>query len=109
MALTKVYDSNNKLIGYKDEKGAFVPIGATSAQKEARKLRSIDDLLTEGLANIAGIMDCISTDVDTGMPSRETTQNLKDVMFMLNDLKKKEKEFLENLSDEELERLSKNA
>jgi hypothetical protein len=68
---------------------------------------SIDKLLQEGLINIYGIMRAIKADVGTGMPSRESVMNLKDIMAMLRDLKKDEKDLIEKLSDEELENLVK--
>lgn len=68
---------------------------------------SIDDLLGKGLAALDRLMKVIMMDISTGAPERDTVMNLKDVMAMLHELKKKEKELLENLSDEELESLIK--
>ena len=68
---------------------------------------SIDDLMSRGLQAIYGTMRAIMADVATGAPSRETVMNLKDIMAMLHDLKKKEQELLDNLSDEQLAELLK--
>ena len=66
---------------------------------------SIDDLMGKGLRAIYGTMRAIMADVGTGHPSRETVMNLKDIMAMLHDLKKKEQELLNNLTDEQLEEI----
>lgn len=66
---------------------------------------SIDDLMARGLQAIYGTMRAINADVATGAPSRETVMNLKDVMAMLHDLKKKEQELLDNMSDDQLQEL----
>lgn len=106
--------------GYKNENGVYIkepkaesephPEGTTPPYSQKSLIPadlSIDDLMKSGLENIWGIMRAIKVDVGTGLPSRETVQNLKDVMTMLHELKKKEKELLDNLSDEELEELLK--
>ena len=54
-------------------------------------------------------MRSITAEVNMGTASRETVQNLKDIMTLLLELKKKEKEFLDDMTDDELERLAKNA
>ena len=66
---------------------------------------SVDDLLKGGLQAIKGIMKVVSQEINTGMPSRDTVMNLRDCMNMLYELKKKEKEFLDSMTDEELEKL----
>lgn len=68
---------------------------------------SIDNLMNAGLQNIQGAMRAVTTDVGTGMPSRETIQNLKDLMGLLRDLKKDEQDLLTDLSEEQLEKLLK--
>ncbi len=70
------------------------------------KSKGIDDLLLEGLYQIQRLLWCVKKDIDTGSPERDTVQNLKDVMGMLHELKKKEAELIEDLTDEELERLA---
>lgn len=68
---------------------------------------SIDDLLKAGLQAIRGAMKAVMSDVNTGLPSRETIQNLKDLMSMLKELKKEEKDLLDNMTDEQLEKLAR--
>lgn len=68
---------------------------------------SIDSLMMKGLNAINKLMVIIHTDISTMMPSRETIMNLKDCMTMLHELKKKEQDLLDNMSDEDLENLAK--
>ena len=91
--------------GSKDANGIFIkePDAPTPAPEPSDI--SIDDLMKAGLQAIRGSMKAVMSDVNTGMPSRETIQNLKDLMSMLRDLKKEEKELLDNLSEEEIEKL----
>lgn len=107
-------------IGVKDENGIYLPStppelkAAVRGVLESTKTKlvediSIDSLLHRGFRTIHGIIRAIEIDVGTGAPSRETIMNLKDVMAMLKDLKKEEREFLESLSDEDLVRLNKDA
>lgn len=95
-----------KLIGgQKDEHGLYIQ---NRPQEEVEPTDiSIDDLLKAGLQAIRKAMKCVKEDINTGAPSRETIMNLKDLMSMLKDLKKEEREFLDNLTDEQLEQLSK--
>lgn len=66
---------------------------------------SIDDLLGRGIRDIGMILVKIRSDIlaSVSVPSRETVQSLKDCLAMLSDLKKKEQELLESLSETELE------
>lgn len=93
--------------GVKDKNGAYLPPTPKALQPEDAGDISIDSLLKAGLQNIRGAMRAVTNDIGTGMPSRETIMNLKDLMTMLRDLKKEEQEFLKDLTDEELERLLK--
>lgn len=83
--------------GVKDDSGAFVP--------ESKDL-SIDGLMLSGLEAIYGVMRSCLAEAKTGCPSRESVMNLKDCMSMLSNLKEREAEVLEKLSDEELKRLA---
>lgn len=65
---------------------------------------SIDSLLQEGLKSIYMLMRVIRDDIRTGNPERNTVMNLKDAMAMLHELREKEQDLLESLSDEELEK-----
>ncbi len=94
--------------GTKDSNGIYTPkeqVAPTPAPEPTDV--SIDDLMRAGLQAIRGTMKAIMTDVNTGMPSRETVMNLKDIMGMLKELKKEERELLDNLTDEQLEGLLK--
>lgn len=66
---------------------------------------SIDDLLKRGLVAIYGIMRASLLDAKRSNPHRHSVSNLRDCMNMLMDLKKMESTFLDNASDEELEKL----
>lgn len=97
--------------GIKDANGIFVvepkkalpPISIESPAEDI----SIDNLIGRGLVALDRLMKVIMTDISTGLPNRDTVQNLKDCMAMLHSLKEKEKDFLDNLSDDELEKLIK--
>lgn len=92
--------------GVKDENGIYTSVKQEPAAIESTDI-SIDDLLKSGLQIIRKALKAVSEDVNTGMPSRETIMNLKDLMSMLKDLKKEEKDLLETLSDEQLETMLK--
>lgn len=69
---------------------------------------SIDLLMAKGLTALERTLNSVMVATEGGLtPDRNTILNLKDCMFMLHDLKKAEKEILEALTDEELERLAK--
>lgn len=70
-----------------------------------KETTDIDDLMHHGLVNISRMMNTISVQVKNGNTERETVQNLKDLLLMLGDLKKREAELLDTLSDDELEGL----
>lgn len=70
---------------------------------------SIDVLLRAGLVAINRALHSLMQDINKSgpnPPSRETLQSLKDVMGMLRDLKKDEKDLLENMTDEELAKIT---
>lgn len=95
--------------GIKDDTGAYVKEPVKTEQVQAPESLitdiSIDNLLQRGLRAIYGIMRALENDIGTGMPSRETVQNLKDINLMLWEFKKKEKEFLDNVSDAKLQEM----
>jgi len=97
-------------IGVKDENGSYLP---STPIKKAPAVEvedvSIDSLLHRAFRTIHGIIRAIEVDVGTGSPSRETIMNLRDVMAMLKELKKEEREFIDSLSDEDLVKLNKDA
>lgn len=82
-------------------------LGVTKTVTPSQDEIAIDDLMGRGLKAIQGIMKAIQADVATGAPKRETIQNLKDMMGVLKDLKKDEKDILASLSQEDLERIVK--
>jgi hypothetical protein len=97
--------------GTKDSNGAYIteqvsPPGPAPLPSDVITDISIDSLLNRGLRAIYGLMRAIETDIGTGAPSRETVQNLKDALGMLKDLKKDEKDLLDELSDEQLEKMA---
>lgn len=67
---------------------------------------NIDSMMKRGLESIDRLMRVIYKDISTGAPSRETVMNLKDCMIMLKDLKEREADLLEEMSDEELKKLA---
>ena len=97
--------------GVKNERGSFLKVAKLKEEKPSGDPSdtSIDSLLNCGLQQIKGLVRAITAEVNLGTASRETVQNLKDIMTLLLDLKKKEKEFLDTLTDEELEKLAKDA
>lgn len=68
---------------------------------------SIDDLLSIGLTTLSRLMQSLAVQVTDGTYDRETIMNLKDAMAMLKDLKKEEKDLLDNMSDDQLAQLVK--
>lgn len=85
------------LSGPKDESGAYI--------KESPPDLSIDGLMLQGLEAIHGTMKAILRDTRSGIPSRESVQNLKDCMSMLADLKEREADVMDKMSNEELEKV----
>ncbi len=66
---------------------------------------SIDDLVNVGLQNIRKAMAAITKELNLPVIERNTIMNLKDLMSMLRELKKDEKDLLDGLTDEQLERI----
>lgn len=95
--------------GTKDENGIFtkdVPPISLSKTEQPTDVH-IDALLEECLRVLKKAVQDIKVEVGLGSPSREVIMNLKDVTTMLWDFKKKEQEFLDNASDEQLEKMLK--
>ncbi len=94
--------------GVKDENGMYLKVSPKVEVKEVPDYidLSIDDLIKRGIRSIYGILKAVEQDVGTGAPERETVMNLRDVMTMLKELKKDERDFLDGLSDEELTKLA---
>lgn len=63
---------------------------------------SIDELMGKGLMAIYGIMKSINNEVKSEKYKRNTVMNLKDVMAILKELKKEERDVLSKMTDEEI-------
>lgn len=96
-----------KIVGFKDDNGIFTREEAKEKPSPEPTDISIDDLLRRGLRAVYGLMRAIEADIGTGAPSRDTVMNLKDANNMLWEFKKKEQEFLDSASDEQLEKMLK--
>ena len=66
---------------------------------------SIDDLLFRGLYALDLMLKHLLHEVTTHAYTRDTILNLKDVMGMLQELKKKESELIDNMSEEDIKKL----
>lgn len=84
--------------GTKDGSGAFMP--------ETKDL-SIDGLMKQGLEALHDVMRSCRQEAKGATPSRECVMNLRDCMAMLHQLKEKEQEILEGMSNEALEEVIK--
>lgn len=101
-----------KVVGYtKDNNGIFVkdsPKSPASPSPEANPADiSIDSLIGIGLLGLDRLMKSILRHITAETYERDTVMNLKDVMTMLHSLKAIEKEQLAELSDDDLEKMSK--
>lgn len=94
-----------KTVQVLDEKGALVDAPLSS---EPMADISIDKLINNGLLALQKSMNFILHSVTAQGPTRESIQNLKDVMSMLHELKEKETELLKDLSEDELRKLLDN-
>jgi hypothetical protein len=88
----------------KDEHGAYLPPSKPVVPEPEVDDISIDNLMGKGLLALSRLMKSVLVDITAKTYDRDTVMNLKDAMAMLKDLKKEERELLENLSDEELEK-----
>lgn len=98
--------------GIKDENGHYMRPLPPKPEQEATGPAgdiSIDDLLEKGLYMLHLLMKSIQTQISTHTYDRDTIMNLKDTMSMLHELKKREKELLDKLSEAELADLVKEA
>lgn len=68
---------------------------------------SLDGLRFRGIRAIAHIMMDIEGQAQLKTYDRDSIMNLRDIMSIIKDLTKEEKEYLDTLSTEELERISK--
>lgn len=99
--------------GVKDENGIYTPKSNTAVLFAPPPIEdntaidiSIDALKQRGLLTIDRIMKAALIEASTGSPSRESVQNLKDCLTMLQSLEKDEKESLSRLSDDSLKAIA---
>lgn len=108
--MTKKYITPNG-IGEKDENGIYVkvtpkPPAPVPQGLESDRGTSIDTLLGKGLYSLDLLMKNILEQISSHTYDRETIMNLKDAMSMLHELKKREQDLVDNLSDDDLEALA---
>lgn len=90
--------------GLKDENGQYIKaLPPPRKEAEAPSGNTIDDLLLKGLHATDLLMKSIVSDISTHAYTRDTVMNLKDVMNILSDLKKKERELLDSMGEIELQ------
>lgn len=63
---------------------------------------SVDSLLETGLQTLGRAMQAVNLEIFNAGPSRESINNLKDIMAMLHEIKKREAELTKDLSEDEL-------
>lgn len=91
-------------ISAKDLLGAYLPSSpAPEVKEQVMSDISIDDLMNAGLQNIRKAMIGITSELSMPIVDRNTIMNLKDIMTMLRDLKRDEKDLLSGLTDEQLQ------
>lgn len=66
----------------------------------------IDELMRKGLSCIDKTLKHLMQEAAEGQLCRESIMNLKDCMSMLHELKKREADLLDEMSDAELEKLA---
>lgn len=84
-------------LGIKDDSGAYVPIPDVAAD--------LDSILAAQLKGLAELTKHICTVIKQG-PERETAQQLATCIKITMELKAKENELLDDLSDEELAKVA---
>lgn len=77
-------------------------------EPEMKETTDLDTIMHLGVRNLSKMMNSITKSVNGSVWDRETVQNLKDIMAMLSDLKKREQDLLDSMSDEQLEEINKN-
>lgn len=97
--------------GLKDENGIYVPMVAPKADimpSAPDPDVSLDDIGKRVIVALDRATKTLLQAITAGSVDRDTIGALKDCSMMLKDLKKDEKDYLESLTDEEIEsRLSK--
>jgi hypothetical protein len=91
----------------KDSKGQYVKVEVPKPEPvPSRTDVSIDSLLNKGLLAIERTMRHIVERSVHGVLERSDVQNLKDLMVLLQELKEKEDDILNKMTDEELEKIA---
>lgn len=90
----------------KDESGAYTRrIIKPKVEDESINI-NIDNTLKDCLVVVRRIVDKLLEETAiTGLPSRECVQSTKDCLTMLIEIKKKEKELLDDISEDELRKI----
>lgn len=93
----------------KDDSGMYVKAVVKEPEKKPvpEPALSLDDMLKQGMTLIQRSLKTLGSTISSGVVDRETIGCLKDCMTMLHELKKKEDEILNSLSDEDIEKLLK--
>jgi len=104
----------NKIPGYKKDSNGIIVKDVNYKKPEVSTVQespssdiNLDHLIGRGLVTLERLMKSVSQKVTSETYDRDTVLNLKDVMAMLYTIKDRESELLEDLSDEQLEKLSK--
>lgn len=97
--------------GYKDESGSYVkeptpPAPISNSDPKISDI-SLDDLLDKHLLILFRETKNLLMESSSGKLNKDNSQCMRDNIKLLIELKKKEKELLDALSDEDLERLTK--
>jgi len=103
----------NNQVSEKDENGIYKIVNAGQTilidptNQKIESDISIDNLLARGLDAINRAMKSLSRQITADTFDKDTIDMLKACMQMLHELKKKENEILEEMSDEDLKKLAK--
>jgi hypothetical protein len=96
--------------GFKDENGAFVPIAKEPGVPKPPASLPLDDVSLDEIAgriitSLNRASRHLLENITAGSVDRETIGALKDIAAVLKDLRKEEKDILEQLTDEELDKM----
>lgn len=96
--------------GFKDENGAYLPIKVMAPSPIPVKEElpdtdlSLDDIGKRIMLSLDRATKTLLANISTGDVSRETIGALKDAHSMFKDLKKEEKDILDNMSEDDLKK-----
>jgi len=96
--------------GFKDENGIYAPLPKPRTEPDSAPNPdvSLDDIGRRVIIAMDRASKILLETISAGNVDRDTIGALKDVSMMLKDLKKEEKDYLESLTDEQLNSLTKN-